>query len=241
MATIQQTAAAVERAHVDGGYASPRRLELRAVLRGLSRKLGGSEGREPLRIEDVVKICDELGRGVRDVRDRAILCVGFSTGLRRSELSGLDLDDVTVLSKGVRVRVGRSKTDQAGVGREVAVFKGKRAGTCPVRALQRWIEIRGRWAGPLFVGCSPSGAATRRRFGGPAIYEMVKRLVAVVGLDPSRYGGHSLRSGMITAAAEAGAPDVMIARRSGHKSLAVMSGYVRGRDIFAYNPLARVL
>jgi site-specific recombinase XerC len=44
-------------------------------------------------------------------RDRAVLLVGFASGLRRSELAGLDLADVRFERRGVVLYVGRSKTD----------------------------------------------------------------------------------------------------------------------------------
>ncbi|TPG52441.1 hypothetical protein EAH89_17885 [Roseomonas nepalensis] len=50
-------------------------------------------------------------------RDRALLLVGFGAALRRSELAGLSLGDVTpVLRRGLRVLVRRSKTDLRGAG-----------------------------------------------------------------------------------------------------------------------------
>ena len=47
------------------------------------------------------------------------------------------------------------------------------------------------------------------------------------GLDPAAYAGHSLRAGMITSAAEHGASVFKIQEVSRHKSINVLSGYVR--------------
>jgi integrase len=47
---------------------------------------------------------------------------------------------------------------------------------------------------------------------------------SAAGLDPSRYGGHSLRSGFMTTAAEKGRPLEAIMRQTGHKTESVARG-----------------
>ena len=46
-----------------------------------------------------------MGGSLKDVRDRALLLIGFAGGLRRSEIVALDCDDVE------RVRQGRLGVD----------------------------------------------------------------------------------------------------------------------------------
>jgi site-specific recombinase XerD len=46
------------------------------------------------------------------LRDRALLLIGFAGALRRSELVGLDVSDLTKTPAGSRLRVGASKTEQ---------------------------------------------------------------------------------------------------------------------------------
>jgi integrase len=76
---------------------------------------------------------------------------------------------------------------------------------------------------------------------GDAINDVVKRCVELIGLDPAGYGGHSLRAGMITAAAADGVPDSAIMARSGHKSVQTLKRYIRHADLFAFDPLAKAL
>lgn len=61
------------------------------------------------------------------MRDRALLLIGFSGTLRRSELVGLDVDD------GLRLVLQRFKTDQEGETRRWPAY-GTNPATCPVRA-----------------------------------------------------------------------------------------------------------
>ena len=76
---------------------------------------------------------------------------------------------------------------------------------------------------------------------GDTVNDAVKRCVKLIGLDPAEYGGHSLRAGMITAAAADGVPDTAIMQRSGHKSAQTLKRYIRHADLFAFDPLAKAL
>ncbi len=52
-------------------------------------------------------------------------------------------------------------------------------------------------------------------------------------LDPTRFGGHSLRAGFVTAAADRGAPIDRIMDHTGHQSAAMVRTYTRRTDAFA--------
>ena len=62
--------------------------------------------------------------------------------------------------------------------------------------------------------------------------QIVKHYALRVGLDPAAYAGHSLRSGFLTSAAEAGASVFKMMEVSRHKSVDVLRGYVRRADLF---------
>jgi integrase len=53
------------------------------------------------------------------------------------------------------------------------------------------------------------------------------RALARAGLDPAEFSGHSLRAGFVTSAAETGASILKLQELSRHKSVDVLSGYVR--------------
>ncbi len=65
-----------------------------------------------------------------------------------------------------------------------------------------------------------------------AVARIVQARAAAAGLDPARYAGHSLRAGFVTAAARAGADVWKIQQVSRHKSMQVLSGYVRDARLF---------
>jgi site-specific recombinase XerD len=63
------------------------------------------------------------------------------------------------------------------------------------------------------------------------------RALMLVGFASAlrRYGGHSLRSGFITAAGELGAGELLIASQSGHKNMQVLRRYFRRSELFRAN------
>lgn len=244
--TITRRVAAIASEHLAAGFASPATADVREVLAGIGRQLGTAPRRAKaaLSIEDLRRMLASCDDGPRGARDRAVLLVGFASSLRGSELAALDLADVEIRREGLVLRIARSKGDQAGAGRLLGVHRGGRRSTCPVRALDAWIVERGDWAGPLFVPLSLQGDAIlhhEKRLSGAGVCGVVQSAAKRAGLDPSRYGGHSLRAGCATAAARAGASDVAIMSRTGHRSAAVMEGYVRPGRLFLINPLAGVL
>ena len=242
--TIAQRIAAVVAAHFAAGYASPSTADVREVLLAIQRRMGRApkHAKAALSVEDLRLMLPVCGEGSRGARDRAVLLVGFASGLRRSELAGLDLADVKVRPEGLVVRVVRSKTDQNGAGRLVGVHRGRHRLTDPVRAYTAWLVERGDWAGPLFPQLTmPGDAVTHKRMDGRAVAAIVKAAAERAGLDASRYGGHSLRAGCATAAAANGASDLAIMGRTGHRSVAMVGRYVRHGSLFAVDPLAGAL
>ena len=90
------------------------------------------------------------GRSLRELRDRAILLLGFAGAFRRSELVALNVEDIEETPEGMLVMLRRSKTDQEGLGQVVAITYGTREKTCPVRALKAWLALSQICDGPLF-------------------------------------------------------------------------------------------
>lgn len=80
-----------------------------------------------------------------------MLLLGWACALRRSELVALVVADIAFTSQGALVTIRRSKTDQEGAGREIAVPFG-RTRHCPIAALKCWLEVAAITAGPIFLG-----------------------------------------------------------------------------------------
>ena len=73
----------------------------------------------------------------------------------------------------------------------------------------------------------PDGRVKDGRMSARTVAQTIKRLVVSVGLDPSRFGGHSLRAGLVTQAYRNGQQERMIAKQTRHKSVVVLRTYER--------------
>ncbi len=188
-----------------------------------------------LKIEELRAICERLSQSPEDVRLRAILTLGFASALRRMNLAALEMRDLDFCRQGLTIQVRYEKQDQVGKGRTIGIVAGSNAATCPVAAMRAWLNIRGEAPGPVFRSMR-SSRVLRVRLGTQGIANAVKRAVEMIGLDPRPYAGHSLRSGFVTRALEAGQPEVVICRHTGHRSLASLQRYFRATDPFRANP-----
>jgi integrase len=69
------------------------------------------------------------------------------------------------------------------------------------------------------------------RLSDKAVALIVKRRAKAVGLDPRRYAGHSLRAGLATSAAAAGASERVLLSQTGHRSADMVRRYTSARGI----------
>jgi integrase len=188
-------------------------------------------------VNDLRLLVESCGIDLVGCRDKALLLIGFFTGMRRSEIVALDVEDVSVEEdQGLRLLIRRSKTDSIGMGREVGVPVGRHAATCPVLALRAWLHASGISKGPLFRPLTRWGTVRDKRLSPYAVSVLIKKRTAALGLDPDLYAGHSLRSGMITAAARAGVAEHVIARTTNHKSIATLRGYIQSANVLKEHP-----
>lgn len=236
-ATLTRRVSAISQAHAAAELESPTHTALvRKALAGIRREKGTApDAKAPVTVADLRAIVGALPSGAKGTRDAALLLVGFAGGLRRSELVGIDAEHVEFVAEGVVITLPRSKTDQAGAGRRVAIPYGAHKDTCPVRALRAWIAAAGIEAGPVFRPVNRHGQVGAERLTGRAVALVVKHYAAARGRDARAYAGHSLRAGFATAAARGGASERDIMRQTGHKSEAMVRRYIRDGNLFRTN------
>jgi integrase len=243
LATIERRLASISARHRAAGHSSPVGEDHRAILLGWKRQHGSVQtSKQALTVENLRAMMRACRPNLAGLRDRALISLGFATGLRRSDLVRLDLRDVSISARGLRIFIRRGKTDQLGRGREIGVVAGKGEYTDPVRWLERYIDERGRWDGPLFVSVNAAGVEySRRRLGAAMVGRVVKAAAARAGLDPSRIGAHSLRAGCVTTAIEAGVSESLVMTLTGHRSHQTLARYVRPARALAVDVLAGAL
>ena len=69
---------------------------------------------------------------------------------------------------------------------------------------------------------------------------IIKKYASLSGLDPIKYGGHSLRSGFATSAAEFGAEERNIMAMTGHKTTQMVRRYIQEANLFKNNALNKI-
>jgi integrase len=224
VATLNRRLAALAKVHRSRGFSNPTTVEVvKATLGGLKRIKGTAQRQAtPLIKEDLLMILETMGSRPKDVRDRALLLLGFAGGFRRSELIGLNCDDLVPVRQGLEVIIRRSKTDQSGAGRKIGIPHG-RGKWCPVAAVQEWLAVSGIAEGAVFRSIDRHQRIALRRLSGEAVCSVVRERVQAIGINPGEYSGHSLRAGLATSAAQAGVSSWKIRQQTGHASDVMLS------------------
>jgi site-specific recombinase XerD len=242
VSTLQRRLATIAEAHRAAGHELPtRHAQVKLVWAGIRREKGTAQSHvKPVLTKHIRLMVSHLPDSLLGVRDRALILLGFAGAMRRSELVGLDVTDMAIGDEGLVVVVRKSKTDQTGGGRKIGIPHGQNAETCPVRAVQEWLELSGVSEGPVFRSVNKHGHVMGRRLSCKAVADVVKRSLVAAGKNARRFAGHSLRAGLITQAAMAGVSERAIQDQSGHRSLAVMRRYIRDGSLFRENAAAKV-
>ncbi len=243
VATLSRRLVSIGKAHTSQSMLSPTKSDLvKAVMRGIRRTHGKPQRQvAPAIKEDVLEMVKNLA-GIKGVRDKALLLVGFAGAFRRSELVSLTVEDVGFAKQGLLVNLIRSKTDQEGHGRKVAI-PFARGSVCAVHSLQEWLEASGITTGLIFRGITRHGKISDCGITpqSVALVLVVKERAHAAGLDPGRYSGHSLRAGLVTSAAQAGVSSWKIRQQTGHKTDAMLARYIRDANVFVENAAGAVL
>lgn len=177
-----------------------------------------------LSVDEAVHLVESPGRqtggwgpeaqaNARRLRDRAMLELLYSSGLRVSELTGLDVGDL-------RLDLGVAQVRQGKGGRERLAPVGGKA----VEALHAWLEARPA----LLESGSGEAALFLGRGGGRITPRSVERITghAAAGLSVRRnLGPHALRHAMATHLLEGGADLRSVQEMLGHKSLGTTQKY----------------
>ena len=147
-------------------------------------------------------------------RDRAILEVLYSTGMRVSELVGLNMDDVDFLGEVIHVR-GKGKKERISP-----------VGSSALQAIQHYIEFRNKRmqndssfdAKVLFANKHGQRLSTR------SVRRKMDKYLQMAGLDPS-ISPHTLRHSFATHMLNNGADLRSIQELLGHQSLSTTQVY----------------
>ena len=240
--SIQRRLNAMAEAHKAAGLASPTASGIvRNTFKGIRRALGTAPAQKaPALTADVCAMIEATDAGLIGARDCALILLGFAGAFRRAEIVGLDVADLTFTRDGLTVTLRRSKTDQEGAGRKVGIPYGANPETCPIRAVQAWLESAGVSEGAVFRALNRHGRVRPGPLSPADVARVVKKLARRAGLDPAMFAGHSLRAGHATSAAIAGASERSIMAQTGHRSVQMVRRYIRDGSLFRENSAGKL-
>jgi integrase len=228
LSSVDLAAAAISAFHETAG--TPIAIhELWKVRRGIRSTLGTAAKRKapPLRADQIARMLDVCGADKTGIRDRAILALGFSAGLRRSEIANLAIDDIEIDAHKMRLKIRRSKTDQAGQGAELVVERTPRSDFCAVAAVESWIKEAQIFEGALFRAVNKWGHLNHSQISGESIRSIVRNRAIEAGLKRDDFRAHSLRAGLATSAFDLGISLQAVSKRLRHKNPRTTQGYDR--------------
>jgi len=242
VATIDRRLSSIGYYHKHARHALPNKdPEVERTMRGIRRARGvAPNGKAPILTPLLRQMVEALPDDLPGLRDKAILLVGYAGAFRRSELVSLQMRDVQIGDTGLAITLRRSKTDQEGIGFTKGIPAGVNNATCPKRALEAWMQRAAITSGPIFRPIDRWGNVGTRALSGLGVARVVKRALIAIDVDTANYSGHSLRAGLVTAAAMAGVSERVIMQQTGHKNTAMLRRYIREGSLFRENAAAAV-
>ena len=199
-ATVRRYVSSVATFHGAATVANPcEALVVKLALKRMHRERGRAQAQAaPLNDVLVARMLAAAGSTLRDLRNKALLTVAYTTVARRSELVALLREDLAIESDGFgTVTIRRSKADQEGEGAIAAVTPDA------MRHLRAWIDAAGIEGGPLFRSVLKGSRVSKggRAAGGldaGDVARIFKAMASKAGLtaeEAARISGHSTRIG----------------------------------------------
>ena len=225
--TLKRRIVSISAAHKASGYETPTSSMLvRKVMQGIRRDIGTEVTKKhAISIPELHAMILATPTDLRGLRDRAILTFHFAGAFRRSEVCNLTVDRVRFGVGELRVKLGKTKTDQTGQGTTKILSASELRAIDPVLNLRTWLDAAGIKDGPLFRRVDKHNVVGKKPLTGESIAQVWKAAAKRAELDPEEIAGHSARRGFITAAYNAELAEADIMTHTGHKSPTVMRGY----------------
>ncbi len=247
VSTIERRLSGLSWSYAQRGQVLDRKdRHITTVLAGIKRQHAKPPvQKEPIAPEELLEMVASLSHSLRDLRDRAILLVGYAGGFRRSEIVALDVNrDDTIDGKGWveiegdgAVVIQRTKTGW----KEAEIGRGSADHSCPVHALEQWLHYAKVDHGPVFRRVLRDNSKVQEeRLSDKHVARLIKRTMLDAGLRsevPEKerlklFSGHSLRAGL---ASYAEADERYVQKQLGHASAEMTRRYQRRRDRFRVN------
>lgn len=168
--------------------------------------------------EEVKRLIDAVGsKSNIELRDKAILELLFSGGLRVSELCNLDRDHINMKRREFMVR-GKGQKDRP-------IFISRDA----AEALEKYLATRHDDEKPLFISLSPSGKNEIKRLTPRSVQRLVSRYAVKAGIT-KHVSPHTLRHSFATDLLMNGADLRSVQAMLGHSDISTTQVYTHVTD-----------
>ncbi len=186
------------------------------------------EGAPPLRLPTLRQMFQAADPAtLAGARDRALLSCGWAIMSRRSELAAIDIEHISLVPKGLEVRLAKTKTMKKG--RTVGIPDRPNLGLLnPVPNILRWRTVLANHnlvEGPFLRGVDRHGringesgwaGAGGTRLAPTTVEDVIRKLALKTGVpNAAELSGHSLRRGGANDMYAAGADTRAVAKQGG--------------------------
>lgn len=229
--TLEVRLTALSQWHQFQGFDDPCQYpDVRKTLKGIRRTHGKPKRKaKALRLDHLAAMLNWLNdqpHSNKKLRDLAIVQIGFFGAFRRSELVGINVEDLSWEPEGLLIQLPKTKTDQVGEGTYRAIPMGHGL-VCPGTTLKIWLEQAGIVSGSLFRPINRWDQIKDKALNPSAINSLLKSLGRACELDfVPELSSHSFRRGLSTSAAREDIDFEAIKKQGGWKADTTVWEYI---------------
>ncbi|MDA9006537.1 tyrosine-type recombinase/integrase [Litoricola sp.] len=188
--TIRRKVATISAIHRYSYLEDPtKHPEVKITMRKVNRRLGTRFSQaSPINRDILEKMLDQCGDDLRGTRNRMLLLLAYSTLRRRSELTSLRIEDLTISDDGAgSILLRQSKTDQT---RSGVLLPIDAAG---MKAIYAWLAHSKLSTGYLLRGIQ--GDSINESLDPGQVSRIFKSIAKQAQINPLSVSGHSTRIG----------------------------------------------
>jgi len=186
-------------------------LLLNDIKRVRGKRLPSGRSLSKQDIKKIYRAC-EKDKTTAGKRDQAIIATMLASGIRRSEVTNITLEDYNTRNGQLNIQAGKGNKQRTAY-----------INTESRQIIRKWLNVRGTEAGALFNPVTKSNSIQYRKISSQSIYGIIRQRAEQAKIEPCR--PHDLRRTFVTHLLEAGI-DINTARQlAGHSDIQTTARY----------------
>lgn len=243
--TLARRLIAIQHWHTYQGFSDPTsHIAIKKTMTGILRTFGKPKDKaRALQPEELQLIHNYLlsQSSLNNLRDDALLQVGFFGALRRNELVAIQYEHIQWEKDGITILLPSSKTDQQHEGQFSSIPYGTED-LCAINALKKWLSAAKITTGPIFRRIISDNQIGSHALTPLSVNHILKKCAALAGINEvDQLSSHSLRRGLATSAAKTGARLETIMRAGRWKQTNTVMEYIESSNKFSDNAAKNIL